>query len=355
MNPGSPTVAIVGATGALGRELLTLLEDRGFPVGRTRLYGSAASAGAEILLGNRLVKVESLPEAGPHPADLTFFVTSSRLPPGVVETTVARGGVVLEVRGPRVLASSRMVVPEINGDQVVLSHLHYVCPVAAAVPAALVVKALGGPGEVSQGVLTVLEPTSVEGQRGMETLSREVVRLYRQGEVSASDTPDEAEDQAEDDTPPSPFPHQVAFNAIPRVGEFLADGSTSGEDDIVRDIQQVLGEPIPLAVTCVRVPWFSCHALTLTLTLKGGVEVDVLRQRLSQMPGLEVVDEPGADEYPMPFTAIGRDEVLVGRVRLHRDMPGVVSVFVASDNFRKGTALNLVQLAEVWLSRLSEQ
>lgn len=334
-------LALYGATGALGREILSILEDREVELGKVSLYAGPTSAGSEVLFRGRMLIVRPVP-ATPPPADVVVLA----LPPAVAEGVLAR----LEGRCALVVGLSAAerdptvprVVPELS-PPTWLSASRVVSPGDDVVPLALVLAPLQQRWGVAGVVVTSLEAASGAGQAGMEALSRETLSLYRRGEVGGSDAEEPVEEEI-----PSPHPHQIAFNAIPQIGDIDAEGWTSAELRMATELPVLVGAAFPVSATAVRAPWFSGHAFAVTVDLNVAASPAEVRAALAAAPGVEVVDDTLDGDYPMPFTAIGADEVRVGRVRTEPGRPTRLSLWVAADNLRKCSALNLVQIVEVW-------
>lgn len=334
--PNAPTVALYGATGALGREILTVLEERALDLGEVRLYASTYSEGEELLVGPRVVRVKAIPDGPLPPADVAILAM-----PRAVRDEVF----------PRIRASARLVIDAIPGGEpsgalaipllggALPDSSHLTSPGDALIPLARALAPLHREAALTRVVATVLEPASGLGQRGMEALSAQTLALYRKGEVGGG-----GEDEAEEE--PSPFAHQLAFNAIPQVGPFDADGHAESEAHLARALPALLGGAFPVAGTCVRAPWFSSHGLAVTVETERPLSADRARALLADAPGVSVEDAPAEALYPMPFTAVGQDEVFVGRIR---QTAGGLSLWVCADNLRVGGALNVVDLLAAWL------
>lgn len=335
-----PTIALLGATGALGREILSVLEERLPQLGRVDLYASPLSAGEELLVGHRVVAVKALP-SGPLPeVDLAIVALPQPVAEEALPRVRARGVVILGAEG-----GGQLILPAVNGEAADPAAARLRCPTDAVVPLALALAPLHRAAGITRVTVTSLEPASGLGQRGMEALSAQILDLYRRGEVGgASDTDEEEEVE-------SPFPDQLAFNALPEVGALGADGLSAGERALAQELPSLLGAAFPVIATSVRVPWFSSHAQAVTVELERPLGLADARALLAGTPGLEILDDPSIQPYPTPFGAIGRDEVFVGRLRAHPSIPSALSLWICADNLRRGGALTAAEACEWWLAR----
>lgn len=328
--------AIVGATGAVGREMLKVLEQRAVPIRSLRLYASARSAGETLEYGDGVLTVEALPEDPPGDIDVVLMSAGSAVSRVAAPKFAARGAVVIDNSSafrmdPRV----PLVVPEANGDTafeaIQASGSRIIAnPNCSTIQMVVVLKPLHDAFGLERVVVSTYQSVSGAGQRGISELSDQIVALFNHRE---------AEHQQ--------FPHQIAFNSIPAIGAFREDGYTEEEWKLVAETRKIMGLPtLPVAPTCVRIPVFSCHSESLHLGFKRKVTPIQVRACLAQAEGVVVVDRPAEDSYPMGFPLAGSDDVHVGRIRQDPSDDRSVLLWVVADNLRKGAALNAVQIVE---------
>ena len=330
-------VAIVGATGAVGSEVLRILEERLFPVGELRLFASERTAGELVEWRGSQVRVELLDGDGFEGVDVAFFCAGGAVSAEYAPRAVDAGAVVIDKSSHfRMHPDVPLVVPEVNADDLEERHLGIVAsPNCTTIPIVVALKPLAEAVGIERIVAASYQAVSGGGKRGIDALSRETTNLLN---MRSADEGDE----------PSGFPRRIAFNCIPQVDAFLEDGSTKEEAKVIAETRRVLHlETLPIAVTCVRVPTFYGHTVALTVELEQPLDASEARRLLREAPGV-ILCELG-DEIPYPTAADvgGTDAVYVGRVRNDPSHPRGLQLWVAADNVRKGAALNAVQIAEI--------
>lgn len=331
------TVAVVGATGAVGSEVVRTLEERLFPVGELRLVASARTAGELVDWRGSSVRVDELDAALFEGVDLAFFCAGGAVSAEYAPLAVDAGAVVIDKSSHfRMHPDVPLVVPEVNAGDLAERHLGIVAsPNCTTIPMVVALKPLADAAGLARIVASSYQAVSGGGKRGIDTLSRETINLLNMRDVSDGETS-------------SVFPRRIAFNCIPQVDAFLEDGSTKEEAKVIAETRRVLHlETLPVAVTCVRVPTFYGHSVALTVELEQAMDPEEARRLLREAPGV-VLCELG-DEMPYPTAADvgGTDAVYVGRVREDPSHPHGLQLWVAADNVRKGAALNAVQIAEI--------
>jgi len=330
-------VAVVGATGAVGGEVVRILDERLFPIGDLRLFASLESVGIGVEVGGRELGVEPLGPRAFAGIDLAFFCAGAAVSAEYAPQAVAAGAVVVDTSARfRTDPLVPLVVPEVNAAALACREGGIVAsPTGATIALVVALGPIAGAAGLCRVVASTYEAVSGAGKRGIETLSRETVNVLNMRSPSGE------EDEAV-------FAHRIAFNCIPQVDELLADGSTREEEAVIAGTRKVLGlDALPLAITCVRVPTFYGSAVALTVETERALAPDEARAVLRAAPGI-ILCEAG-DEMPYPTCADvgGTDAVYVGRVRADPAQPHGLQLWVALDNVRKGAALNAVQIAEI--------
>ncbi len=350
MGVGSLDVAIVGATGAVGREALSILESSELPVSRVKLFASQFSRGTELSFRGEVVRVEVVAPGCFRGVDVAIGTTSAEVARSWVPQAVGEGAVVVDNSSAfRMEEDVPLVVPEINRDAVAAFRRRGIIanPNCSTIQLVVALHPIHVAAGVSRIVVSTYQSTSGSGQQGMDTLSREVLELYRTGSGAGTPAPLPEEEE-------SPYPHQIAFNALPHIGDFLPDGFTTEEWKMVDESRKILCAPdLRVCVTCVRVPWFACHGLSVAIETERPISVDEARRVLANAPGVVLEDEPENQVYPMPFMHAGSDPVYVGRLRADPTVPNGLVVWIVADNLRKGAALNAVQIVEALAPYLS--
>jgi aspartate-semialdehyde dehydrogenase len=330
------TVAVVGATGAVGSEVLRILDEREFPLGELRLFASQRSAGSFIETARGETRVDMLDHDAFGGVDLAFFCAGGAVSAEYAPIAVEAGAVAIDKSSHfRMEPTVPLVVPEVNaGDLATREGGIIASPNCTTIPMVVALKPIADAVGLRRIIASSYQAVSGAGKAGVDTLSRETTDLLNLRSVSEEEH--------------SPFPHRIAFNCIPQVDAFLSDGATKEERKVILESRKVLHlDDLPIAVTCVRVPTFYGHAVALTVELENPLDPREAERLLRESPGI-ILSEPGdARPYPTPADVGGTDAVYVGRVREDPSNPGGLQLWVAADNVRKGAALNAVQIAEI--------
>jgi len=330
-NKNTFTVAIAGATGLVGRELLEVLEEREFPVGDLVLLASERSEGERLEFRGRNWTVKRLGKASFPDVDLAFFVAGEERSRDLVPSAVAAGAVVIDGSGaysddPKV----PLVIPEMNA-RMTEGHTGIIAsPSAGSIAVAMALQPLHVAAAVRRAVITTFEPVSGAGKKAMDELAGQTVALLNFRDVEKK-----------------VFPHQIAFNCLPQVGAVLDSGSTRDEARLEREVMKVLGATgFRLSIMAVRVPVFRGYAVSLNIETERPLPPNEARALLSQAPGVVVFDDPRHGVYPMQIDVVGKGDVFVGRIRKDDSLPNGLNLWVVCDDLRKGSAQNAVQIAE---------
>lgn len=328
------TLAMVGATGAVGRELIEVLEERGFPVGELRLLASPRSAGTEIPFRGQPIRVEVLSEERLAGCDYVFFSAGGDTSLEWAPRAVAAGAVVIDNSSAfRYEDSVPLVVPEVNPEA---AHGHQGIIANPNCTTILLAVTLG-PLHAAAGLKTVTVATyqaaSGAGAQAMEELRTQATAILAGGVPEVKH-----------------FPQPIGFNLFPHIDRFLPeeDFATKEEMKVVWESRKIFGLPeLQATSTCVRVPTFRAHSEAVFCSFERALSVSEARAALEAAPGVRVVDDPLHARYPTPREAEGIDDVLVGRIRPDPTREHGLSLFLSGDQLRKGAALNAVQIAEL--------
>lgn len=329
-----PNVAVVGATGAVGVELIRCLEERDFPLSRLKLLASPRSAGRQMTFRGQPLTVDPLDDASFDEVDLALFSAGSGISKVYAPKAVAAGAVVVDNSSAfRMDPDCPLVVPEVNADQLPLHRGVVANPNCVAIIAAVPVAPLARQFGLRRVQMATYQAASGAGAAAMEEL-RLSTEAYLAGESFA----------------PKVLPHPYAFNLFSHNAEVDPESGYNGEElKVIEETRRILGLPrLPIGVTCIRVPVLRAHAIALTLEFAEPVTPDAVRAALGQADGVRVVDDRAANHFPMPSEASGQGDVLAGRIRQDLSDPSgrSISIFVAGDQLLKGAALNAVQIAE---------
>ena len=323
-------LAIVGATGAVGHELLKVLEGSRLPIDELQLYASPRSAGTQLPFRGENLTVQAMPE-GAIPADVILASAGGSISLEMAPKWVAGGSVVIDNSSAfRYDPSVPLVVPEVNGAAA-LEHQGIIAnPNCTTAIAAVAVYPIHQRYGVRRMIVSTYQATSGAGQKGIEELQEQT----RQELAGESYTP-------------AAFAHPIAFNVIPHIDAFQDNGYTKEEMKVVWETRKIFGdESLQVSCTAVRIPTFRTHAEAITLELERPATPQEVRELLSGAAGVEVRDDVTEKVYPMPLTATGKYDVEVGRIRQSLVFDGGIELFVAGDQLLKGAALNAVQIAE---------
>ena len=328
----NPHVAIVGASGAVGVEMIRTLERRNFPVGSLRLLASKRSAGKSLNFRGETLTIEELTPSSFEGVDIALFSAGGGISKELGPEAVKAGAVVVDNSSAfRLDESVPLVVPEINAQDA-LSHQGIIanpnCTTAITLMALYPLHQAFG---VERVFASTYQAVSGTGAQAIVELENQV-RQLSQGE----------------DVSPEVYPHQIAFNVLPHVDSFLAEGYTREEMKLENEGRKIMHHPsFRASVTCVRVPVYRAHSIAISAEFQQPVDLQRAQDILSRAPGLDVVDDPQQNQYPLPLLASGKDHCQVGRLRVDCALDNGLCFWVAGDQLLKGAALNAVQIAEL--------
>jgi aspartate-semialdehyde dehydrogenase len=333
-----PTVAVVGATGAVGQAMLAVLHERGFPHAEIIPLASERSAGGKVDFGNHKLTVRDLATFDPAGVDIALFSAGGDVSKQYAPTFAAAGAIVIDNSSAfRKDADVPLVVSEVNPQALDSIPRGIVAnPNCSTMQLVVALAPLHREAKLERVSVATYQSVSGTGAKALEELGRQTAALLAFKEAE-----------------PKVYPVQIAFNVIPHGGDFLDNGYTTEEMKIVWETRKILGDDsIQVTATSVRVPVFYAHSEAVHIETRDKLTVERARELLATAPGVELVDEPTAGGYPTPVThASGRDPVYVGRLREDISHPRGLALWVVSDNIRKGAALNAVQLAELVLKK----
>lgn len=325
-------VAIVGATGAVGQELLTILRERTFPITRLRAFASARSAGRTVTFAGGEVVVEALPADGDLGADVVFSSAGGSVSKAHARSWAEHGAVVIDNTSAwRMDERVPLVVPEVNPDAA-LAHRGIVAnPNCSTIIAIMALAPLHRAFGLTRATVATYQAVSGAGAAGIAELEEQTRAVL-----------------AGADATPAKFRHPIAFNLFSHDSDVGDDGYNVEERKLLLESRKILGAPdLAISATCVRVPVFRAHSEAIHAEFSRPVAEAEARAVLAAATGVRLVDDRETNTFPMPLDASGRDDVLVGRLRADASKPGAIALFVAGDQIRKGAALNAVQIAEV--------
>lgn len=336
MNSSDLTIAIVGATGAVGRVALDLLEERHHPAAKIVAMASARSAGKTVsYTGGELTVIEATSEAFEN-LDVAFISASSEVSNQLAPEAVKRGALVIDDGSAfRMERSVPLVVPEVNGADVEWHSGIISIPNCTTTPLVMVLAALRSVSPITAVTVATYQAVTGTGAAADAELMTQTRSVLDADEVITQQ-----------------YPHQIAFNVLPQVDDFLPNGYTKEEEKMLNESRKIMHEPaLRLASTCVRVPVRISHSEAVSVEFQNPVSPAEARAVLAASKGVSVVDDPDNSVYPMPLKAAGNDEVYVGRIREDIAHDNGISLWLSCDNLRKGAALNALQILDEVLKR----
>lgn len=328
-------VAIAGATGAVGEEMRKVLQQRDFPVKNLRLLASRRSVGNKRNFKGEEVAVEELSENSFSGIDIALFSAGGERSKLFAPAAVKAGAVVIDNSSAfRMEKGVPLVVPEVNPEEVKNHQGIIANPNCSTIQMVVALKPIYNRSRIKRVVAATYQAVSGTGKSAVAELEAQV-RAWTAGEQLKHEV----------------YPCQIAFNVLPHIDVFLEGDYTKEEIKMVQETQKIMGdEEIKITATCVRVPVFVSHAEAVNVETEEKITAAQARELLSKAAGIEVVDDPQANLYPLPILAAGRDEVVVGRIREDTSVKNGLNLWVVADNLRKGAALNAVQIGELLIS-----
>jgi aspartate-semialdehyde dehydrogenase len=326
------SVAVAGATGAVGQEMLRTLEVRNFPAKSIKLLASSRSVGKRLSFKGEEVAVQQLGEDSFEGVELAFFSAGASRSKQFADAAVAAGAVVIDNSSAfRLEPDIPLVVPEVNPQEVANHHGIIANPNCSTIIACVPLWPLHRAAHIRRIVCATYQAVSGTGAVALRELETQT-RAWVAGEKLQLEA----------------YPHQIAFNCLPQVGKADATGYTTEELKLLHETRKIFGEyHLRVSCTCVRVPVFRSHSEAIWIETDRLLSVEEARSLLSEAPGVIVKDDVNADHYPMPLATSGRDEIEVGRIRRDPSCDRGLALWVAGDQLLKGAALNAVQIAEV--------
>ncbi len=327
-------VAVVGATGAVGQEMIDILSERDFPVKELRPLASERSAGKKIKFGGENIEVQKLDENSFEGIDIALFSAGGGRSREFAPLAVEAGAVVIDNSSAfRMDEDVPLVVPEINPEAMegyrkkgIIANPN--CTTAVTIMA---LKPLHDIGKIKRVVAASYQAVSGAGAQAIEELRSQTLAWANNESIEAS-----------------AFPHQIAFNLLPHIDSFMENGYTKEEMKLHNETRKILSDDkIALTATTVRVPVFRAHSVAVNIETEKNISITEAKEALDRFPGVRVEDEPQNLKYPMPIDVSGKDDCIVGRIREDYTVPSGLSFWVVGDQLRKGAALNAVQIAEL--------
>jgi len=336
MSAKNPRVAVVGATGAVGREMLEVLAQRQFPASEVVPFASARSAGSKVEFADGELTVRELKEDSFAGFDLALFSAGGSTSEKFAPLAAKAGCVVVDNSSAwRMDPKCPLVVPEVNPKDLEWHNGIIANPNCSTIQMVVALKPLHDEARIKRIVVSTYQAVSGTGQKAIAELETQTARLMNGQEVI-----------------PQVYPYQIAFNCLPQIDVFMENGYTKEEMKMVNETKKIMGDDsIRVTATTVRVPVFFSHSESVNIETEQKLTVEDVRSILAQAPGVTVADYPEKKVYPMPIDAAGQDDVFVGRIREDESIDNGINMWIVADNIRKGAALNAVQIGEELIRR----
>jgi aspartate-semialdehyde dehydrogenase len=327
-------VAVAGATGAVGNQMIACLEERSFPLESLKLLATAKSVGRKLPFEGKEILVEELTEASFKGVDIAIFSAGGAASEKYAPFAAQDGCVVVDNSAAwRMDPDVPLVVPEIN-PQTLAGYKNkgiVANPNCSTIQMVLAVAPIHKKAGIKRIVVSTYQAVSGTGKKAIDELDAQTRAILNFTEPETK-----------------VYPHRIAFNCLPQIDVFLDNGYTKEEMKMVNETRKILeDDTIGITATTVRVPVFFSHSESVNIETRDHLTPDEVRALLAETPGILVVDDPSKGRYPMPIDAAGQDEILVGRIRADESVPNGINLWVVADNIRKGAATNAVQIAEL--------
>jgi len=330
------SVAIVGATGMVGREFIKILEQRNFPIDGMRLLASDRSSGKKIFVNHDEIVVEETTAESLKDIDIAFFSAGAEVSRHFAPIAAKAGAVVIDNSSAfRMEPDIPLVVPEVNPEDIGKHKGIIANPNCSTIQMVVALYPLHKVNPIKRIVVSTYQAVSGTGAAAVDELTTQAKQVL-DGQTPA----------------PHIYPHQIAFNVLPEIDVFMDNGYTKEEWKMVEESRKIMhANDLAISATCVRVPVFTGHSEAVSVEFTDVISTDEVERILGKAPGIRVLDDPTISLYPQPWSAAGSDEVFVGRIRQDASSPRGLVMWIVADNLRKGAALNAVQIAEEGIKR----
>ncbi|MCR8630756.1 aspartate-semialdehyde dehydrogenase [Paenibacillus radicis (ex Xue et al. 2023)] len=331
-------VAVVGATGAVGEQILRLLEERNFPINELKLLSSERSAGSKLQFKGQEITLEAAAPDSFKGIDIALFSAGGSVSLELIPHAIKHGAVCIDnTSAYRMDPETPLVVPEVNIDKINEHKGVIANPNCSTIQMVAALKPLYDRYGISRIIVSTYQAVSGAGARAIDEMLRQSREILEGNPVEPQILPVGA----------LPVKHQIAFNAIPQIDKFTDNGFTYEEIKMINETKKIMGDDsLEVTATCVRIPVIYGHSESVYVELKQDFDVEEVKQLLADAPGIILQDNPAEQQYPLATDAAGKLETFVGRVRRDLSNPKALNMWIVSDNLLKGAAWNAVQIAE---------
>ena len=329
-------IAIVGATGNVGRKIIEVLEHKKLLVEDLRLLASKKSAGKELLFNGKKIKVQNLEDFDFSKVDITFFSAGKKISESYA-VKAAKFSVVIDNSSYfRMDPDVPLIVPQVNKHHISNLKKNIIAnPNCSTAQMVIVLKPLHDLFDIKRVVVSTYQSVSGAGKASMDELIEQTKDILAEKKVASKN-----------------FTKQIAFNAIPHIDDFLDDGYTKEEIKMINETKKILDHKIELTATCVRIPVMVSHSESLNIEFNKTVSLSEVRKVLAKAPGCKIIDDPINNMYATPIDSAGKNETFISRIRQDKSNKNSINLWIVSDNLLRGAALNAVEIAETYYNKL---
>ena len=328
-------VAVVGAMGAVGQEMIKTLEQRNFPVNRLKPLDITENKGKEVIFKGEKVLVEVAEKGAFEDVDIALFSAGGDASLVLAPMAVGEKAIVIDNSSAwRMDPAVPLVIPEVNPADLDWNNGIIANPNCSTIQMLVALKPIHEEYKIKRIVVSTYQAVSGTGQKAIDELNQQV-KDYAEGKALISVV----------------YPHQISFNALPHIDIFMDNGYTKEEMKMVHETKKILDQNIEVSATAVRIPVFRCHSEAINIETEEEIDVENVLRLLNNAPGVRVEDAPETNTYPLAIHVVGKDDVYVGRVRKDFSTKNGLNMWVVADNLRKGAALNAIQIAETMIQR----
>ena len=329
-------IAIVGATGNVGRKIIEVLEQKKLLVEDLRLLASKKSAGKELLFNGKKIKVQNLEDFDFSKVDITFFSAGKKISESYAVKAAKFSVVVDNSSYFRMDPDVPLIVPQVNKHHISNLKKNIIAnPNCSTAQMVIVLKPLHDLFDIKRVVVSTYQSVSGAGKASMDELIEQTKDILAEKKVASKN-----------------FTKQIAFNAIPHIDDFLDDGYTKEEIKMINETKKILDHKIELTATCVRIPVMVSHSESLNIEFNKTVSLSEVRKVLAKAPGCKIIDDPTNNMYATPIDSAGKNETFISRIRQDKSNKNSINLWIVSDNLLRGAALNAVEIAETYYNKI---
>ena len=329
-------IAIVGATGNVGRKIIKVLEHKKLLVEDLRLLATKKSAGKELLFNGKKIKVQNLEDFDFSKVDITFFSAGKKISESYAVKAAKFSVVVDNSSYFRMDPDVPLIVPQVNKHHISNLKKNIIAnPNCSTAQMVIVLKPLHDLFDIKRVVVSTYQSVSGAGKASMDELIEQTKDILAEKKVASKN-----------------FTKQIAFNAIPHIDDFLDDGYTKEEIKMINETKKILDHKIELTATCVRIPVMVSHSESLNIEFNKTVSLSEVRKVLAKAPGCKIIDDPTNNMYATPIDSAGKNETFISRIRQDKSNKNSINLWIVSDNLLRGAALNAVEIVETYYNKL---